>query len=155
VLKDYFFRSQRGVMKIVHCKLCHAPMCRRCKKGALCDRCFQQLHQIRNENIRQRIIEKILLKNRRTKQIGASCIDVLFPGCGMLYQATGAPAAALLFMTLAASGYGALYALHSMPMACPFSTVKNAVVFAEMTLPLFNVAFAARAALKIFTSFRL
>ena len=155
LLTNYFFRSPRGVIKISHCKLCQTPMCRRCKKGALCDRCFQQLHQIRNENIRQRIIEKILHKNRRTKQICTSLMDVVFPGCGMLYQASGAPAAAFLFMTLAASVYGALYALHSIPMVCPFSAVKNVIVFAEMSLPLFNVAFAVRATLKIFTSFRI
>jgi tetratricopeptide (TPR) repeat protein len=155
VLSDYFSRSLRGVTKIFLCKLCQTPMCRHCKKGALCDRCFQQLHQIRNENIRQRIIEKILLKNRRTKQVGTSLLDVFFPGCGMLYQATGAPAAAILTMTLAASGYGALYVLHAIPLASPFGAINSVIVFAEMTVPLFNVAFAVRATRKIFTSFRL
>ena len=89
VLLDVFVWSGNKVQKIFLCKLCGAAMCRRCKRGVLCNDCYQALHQIRNENIRQRIIEKILLKNQRLKHCFSYGIDVIFPGCGMTYYATG------------------------------------------------------------------
>jgi hypothetical protein len=154
LLIDFFKWSTPGVVKIFRCKLCETAMCRRCKKGVICERCFEQLHQIRNENIRQRIIERILLKNRRIKGIGAALIDILFPGCGMLYRSNGFPAAALLLMIITASGYAFLLTIHSLPVAYPHWAVKEIVTGAYMTIPLLNAACAVRAALKIFKEFR-
>jgi tetratricopeptide (TPR) repeat protein len=154
LLLDFFKWSTPGVAKIFRCKLCDAAMCRKCKKGVICESCFGKLNQIRNENIRQRIIERILLKNRRTRRIGASLIDVLFPGSGMLYLSSGLPVVAGLIMAITASCYAFLLVFHAIPFAYPYWTVKDVMTCAYLTIPLYNAVFAIRAARTIFKEFR-
>ncbi len=154
LLLDFFKWSTPGVVKIFRCKLCETAMCRHCKKGVICEQCFEQLHQIRNENIRQRIIERILLKNRRINKIGSSLIDVLVPGAGMLYKSSGFPTAALLLMTVAASGYAFLLTIQSLPVNYPFWVLKDVMTFTYLTIPLYNAVFAVRAVRTIIKEFR-
>jgi tetratricopeptide (TPR) repeat protein len=154
LLIDFFVWSIPRAAKIFQCKLCEAAMCRKCKKGVICEHCFDQLHQIRNENIRQRIIERILLQNRRMQNIGALCIDVLFPGGGMLYKSTKAPVVPLLLMGIAALGYACLIMPRETAIAYPFWVIKDFMNFAYLTIPLYNVGFAVRAVVKIVKEFK-
>jgi hypothetical protein len=149
LMADFFIWGNARVAKIFQCKLCRAPMCRQCKKGVICELCFEQLHQIRNENIRQRIIEKILLKKKKSERLRASLLDVLFPGGGMLLRASGVPAAAILVMAIAASGYGAISVLSSIPLTYPYLLMRDIVAFAWVAAPMLNLGFAVRAAIHI------
>jgi hypothetical protein len=153
LLVDFFMWSNTHIKKIFQCKLCQTPMCRQCKKGVICEQCFQQLHQIRNENIRERIIEKIFLKKKRMQRIISSLCDIVFPGSGMLYRSTAAPVAALLVMIVAASGYGALYVLFSITLAYPWGLAKDMIMFASVLIPLLNVGFAVRSAAHLYKEF--
>jgi hypothetical protein len=94
LILDTFVWSKDMVKKIYVCKLCQMPICRKCKRGGICQDCFNSTQHIRNENIRQRIMAKIQIRSRRFHVIIATILDMLFPGSGMLYA--GAP----LYQTL-------------------------------------------------------
>jgi len=144
-----FVWSSRSAVKIFLCKLCGASMCRQCKKGMVCVSCFQALQQIRNENIRQSIIERIILKNLRLRQWSAYCLDVIFPGCGMLYRRGDSAMIALFFIMLTSAGYATLLSLHGIGFAYPCQASRDLLPPLYYTLPLYNVAFAVRAFIKI------
>lgn len=94
MLLDAFVWSKDTVRKIYICKLCQTPICRKCKRGGICQDCFDSTQHIRNENIRQRIMAKIQFRSRRYHVIVATLLDAVFPGSGMLY------ATAPLYQTL-------------------------------------------------------
>ena len=144
-----FVWSGVGARKIFLCKLCGAAMCRQCKKGMICSDCFQAVQPIRNENIRQRIIEKIVLKNQKTALWVSYCLDIVFPGSGMLYKKGCNPAVALVFMGLTSGLIAALLTLPSLaPLcACPHFSGFNA--FMVIILGVYMAAFAVRASTAI------
>jgi tetratricopeptide (TPR) repeat protein len=90
------------------CKLCKAAMCRQCKRGLVCAECYESLQPIRNENIRQRIIDKIMQKSGRIRRYVSYWADALFPGCGMVYRANGTAVLGAAFMTMTACVYATL-----------------------------------------------
>lgn len=90
------------------CKLCGAAICRQCKRGLVCAECYESLQQIRNENIRQRIIEKIILKSKRLKRCISFWIDALFPGAGMVFYSRGKNISGAMLMLLTSLMYAAL-----------------------------------------------
>ncbi|HEX7509929.1 MAG TPA: hypothetical protein VF335_01405, partial [Chitinivibrionales bacterium] len=140
-----FVWTNANARRIFLCKLCGAAMCRRCKKGMICASCFYTVQPIRNENIRQRIIEKIILKNRKISLWTEYCSDVLFPGAGMLYKRGGALAAALTLLTCSSALYATAAMLATMtPLyACPDSrAIMTVFLFA---LALYVLLFAVRA----------
>ncbi len=85
MLFDALVWSKDTVRKIYICKLCQTPICRRCKRGGICQDCFNSTQHIRNESIRQRIMEKIQFRSRQFHAVVATFLDMIFPGCGMLY----------------------------------------------------------------------
>jgi tetratricopeptide (TPR) repeat protein len=59
--------SRNAVKKVFTCRLCQASICRQCKRGGICKRCFDATQHIRNENIRQRIMGKIQLRHHHLR----------------------------------------------------------------------------------------
>ena len=149
LLIDYMVLSNHGAAKIFLCKLCGAAMCRKCKKGMVCTACFQAIQQIRNENIRQRIIERIVVKNRRIKLIFAHCLDIVFPGCGMLYRDSGHAAAAWLYMTLTAMVYASFITLNAVSSSYPVGLARDLLLPLFFTMPLYTIVFAVKALVAI------
>jgi hypothetical protein len=148
ILIDRFVWSDKNVAKIFVCKLCGAAMCRKCKKGMVCVRCFNSVQPIRNENIRQRIIERILLKNRMMKNAGAYILDVVFPGCGMLYRYSGRAMPEFLLI-ITSMVYAILFTLCSISFVYPYMVAQDLLLPIYYTLPLYNVVFLARALFSI------
>jgi len=146
---DSLVLSNHGAVKIFLCKLCGAAMCRECKKGMVCSACFQAIQQIRNENIRQRIIERIVLKNRRIKLIFAHCLDVVFPGCGMLYRDSGHGAAAWLYMILTAMVYASFITLKAVSFSYPVELSRDLLLPLLYTMPLYTIVFGVKALIAI------
>ena len=111
----------------------------------ICASCFYTVQPIRNENIRQRIIEKIILKNRKIALWTAYCSDVLFPGAGMLYKRGGALVGALTLLTCSSALYAtaamltAMTPLYAGPDSCAMVTVFLCA------LALYVLLFAVRA----------
>jgi tetratricopeptide (TPR) repeat protein len=85
MLLDALVWSKDTVRRIYICKLCQTPICRKCKRGGICQDCFNSTQHIRNENIRQRIMAKIQFRSRQYHVIVATLLDAVFPGSGMLY----------------------------------------------------------------------
>jgi tetratricopeptide (TPR) repeat protein len=83
---DTLVWSKDTVRKIYVCKLCQTPICRKCKRGGICQDCFNSTQHIRNENIRQRIMAKIQFRSRRFHVLIATFLDMAVPGAGMLYS---------------------------------------------------------------------
>jgi hypothetical protein len=107
---DSLVWSRDTVRKIYTCKLCQTPICRKCKRGGICQDCFNSTQHIRNENIRQRIMAKLQFRSRRFHVVVATALDTLFPGAGMLYAA--APLYATLPVLVATSVvYGSYFVL--------------------------------------------
>jgi hypothetical protein len=104
---DTLVWSRDTVRKIYTCKLCQTPICRKCKRGGICQDCFNSTQHIRNENIRQRIMAKLQFRSRRYHVTVAAALDMLFPGTGMLYD--GAPLYATLPVLMASSVVYGLY----------------------------------------------
>ena len=97
--------SQITVKKVFTCRLCQASMCRQCKRGSICKRCFDATQHIRNENIRQRIMGKIQFRSRRFQSILAALFDMVFPGIGMMYASAPVLKSAF-FLLLTSLVYG-------------------------------------------------
>ena len=154
ILLDVFVWSGTRVQKIFLCKLCGMAMCRHCKRGVVCSDCYQALHQIRNENIRQRIIEKILLKNKRIKHCFSYGIDVIFPGCGMAYYATGGRGAGICFIGLTSVVYATLFSIYFPPITYPVWVAREIVLPLYIILPVYNLVFVFRAIIKSHNEFR-
>jgi tetratricopeptide (TPR) repeat protein len=148
VIFDVFAWSGNRVRKISLCKLCGLAMCRQCKRGVVCGNCYQALHQIRNENIRQRIIEKILLKNKRIKHCFSYCIDVVFPGCGMAYYATGSRFTGFCFIMVSSIVYATLFSIYFLPFSCPYWFTRGILVPLYFMVPVYNLIFFVRAIIK-------
>jgi len=118
LILDAFVWSRDTVRKIYNCKLCQTPICRKCKRGGICQDCFNSTQHIRNENIRQRIMAKIQFRSARFHGIVAAALDALFPGSGMLYA--GSSAYRLIPLLLASSiVYGTYFALASPSLVYP------------------------------------
>lgn len=86
LVMDFLIWSKDVVKKVSSCKLCQTPVCRKCKRGSICRDCFSATQQIRNEQIRQRIMGKIQTKAVRTHTLTALVLDILFPGTGMVFR---------------------------------------------------------------------
>jgi tetratricopeptide (TPR) repeat protein len=76
--------SKDMVKKVSACKVCQKPVCRKCKRGSICSSCFKATQSIRNEQIRQRIMEKIQLRAIRSHTLRAIVLDLFFPGAGFV-----------------------------------------------------------------------
>jgi hypothetical protein len=83
---DFSVWSKTVIKKVSSCKLCQTPVCRKCKRGNICRDCFNATQQIRNEQIRQRIMGKIQVKAVRFRSIIAWVLDVGFPGSGFVFR---------------------------------------------------------------------
>jgi tetratricopeptide (TPR) repeat protein len=130
MILDTFVWSKDMVRKIYVCKLCQTPICRKCKRGGICQDCFNSTQHIRNENIRQRIMGKIQLRSRRFHVIIATFLDMLFPGSGMLYSS--APLYRTLPVLVATSVvYGSYLTLLQPSLHYP------ACLFHSIVMPLF------------------
>jgi hypothetical protein len=154
ILLDVFVWSGDRVQKIFLCKLCGAAMCRQCKRGVVCSDCYEVLHQIRNENIRQHIIEKILVRNKRIKHCFSYGLDVVFPGCGMAYYAVDSRLPGFCFITLTSVVYATLFSIHFLSYTYPFWIAREIVLPLYMILPVYNLIFAFRAIIKSRNEFR-
>jgi tetratricopeptide (TPR) repeat protein len=154
VLFEVFVRSGNRIRNIALCKLCGLAMCRKCKRGVVCGSCYQALHQIRNENIRQRIIEKILVRNKRIKQCFSYFIDVVFPGCGMAYSATGSRFTGFCFITASSIVYATLFSIHFSAFSYPFWFAREIVTPLYFIVPVYNLIFFFRAIIKSRNEFR-
>jgi tetratricopeptide (TPR) repeat protein len=150
ILIDAFAWSGNRVQKIFLCKLCGCAMCRHCKRGVVCENCYQSLQQIRNENIRQRIIEKILVRNKHIKNCISYCIDVVFPGCGMVNRGFSG----YFYIALTSIVYATMFSAYSPAFTYPSWFEREFVVPLYCIMPLYNVVFAFRAILKSFKEFR-
>ena len=76
--------SKDMVRRVASCKVCQKPVCRKCKRGSICSSCFKATQSIRNEQIRQRIMEKIQLRAIRFQMVRAMVLDLFFPGAGFV-----------------------------------------------------------------------
>jgi tetratricopeptide (TPR) repeat protein len=99
--------SKDLVRRVASCKVCQKPVCRKCKRGSICSSCFKATQNIRNEQIRQRIMEKIQFRAVRVQSFKAIVLDLVFPGAGLVYN--GAPLYQTLPLLLATSMVYALF----------------------------------------------
>jgi tetratricopeptide (TPR) repeat protein len=131
------------------CRLCGVSMCRKCKKGMICLKCFNAVNQIRNESIRQRIIEKILLKNRLVKNIKANIIDIIFPGCGMLYRNHDKTMHGLVLLVVSSALYPLFLTMVSVSKSYSYMAIEDIMRPIIIVLPLYSVFFLIRALVNI------
>lgn len=69
-----------------YCKLCGNPMCRKCRDGAICNTCSHATESSHNENIKNRIRQKIIAERRRKHKLKALILNLIFPGSGTIYN---------------------------------------------------------------------
>lgn len=154
VIFDVFVWSGSRVQKNFLCKLCGMAMCRQCKRGLVCGDCYFALHQIRNENIRQRILEKILVKNRRIQRCLSYGLDVIFPGCGMACFATGGRISGICFIAMTSIVYATLFSVHFLPCTYPVWVAREILLPLYILVPAYNLVFVIRAIIKTRNEFR-
>jgi tetratricopeptide (TPR) repeat protein len=147
MLLDTLVWSKDTVRKIYTCKLCQTPICRKCKRGGVCQDCFNSTQHIRNENIRQRIMSKIQFRSRRYHIVIATVLDIVFPGSGLLY------ASAPLFLTLpilvlTSAVYGLYLAILAPSLVYPAWLLRSATIPVLCGCLLYNAVFIGRALVK-------
>jgi hypothetical protein len=98
------------VKKVLTCELCGAPACKKCIRGPYCPTCYEALRTVKGEQKRQAEKIRLRVRKRRRESWTACILDVLFPGCGMLYEGSVQRRLAPLFVCVTAGLYG-LYAL--------------------------------------------
>jgi hypothetical protein len=153
IVLDAFVWSRDIVGRIYVCKLCQKPICRKCKRGGICQDCFNSTQHIRNENIRQRIMAKIQIRSRRFHVIVVVILDTLFPGSGMLYA--GMPLYRTLPVLIAtAVVYGSYLTLLQPSLTYPAWLFHAAVTPLLAVCGMYNVFFMARAAVQLFGELR-
>ncbi len=139
--------SKDLIKKVSSCKLCQAPVCRKCKRGSICRTCFDATEHIRNEQIRQRIMTKIQVRSRRSHAIAAILLNLVFPGVGTVYR--GAPAYQSLPLLLATSMvYATLVSLVTATFEYPAWAVHGLFVPLYAVLFSYSAVFAVRAIVK-------
>ena len=147
LLFDSLVWSKAVVKKVTACKLCQAIVCRKCKRGVICRTCFSATQQIRNEQIRQRIMGKIQFKTLRFRSLMTIFLDMVFPGAGMAYR--GAPLTqSLLFIAATSVVYATYVSLFRATFDFPAWTVQGLITQAYMVLVLYNIFFVVQGFIK-------
>lgn len=147
MLSDSLVWSKAVVKKVTACKLCQAIVCRKCKKGLICRTCFNATQQIRNEQIRQRIMGKIQFKTQRFRSLMTIFLDMVFPGAGMVYR--GAPLYQSLLLIAATSIVYATYAsLYRASFDFPAWAVQGLIMQAYIVPALYTIFFVIQGFIK-------
>jgi tetratricopeptide (TPR) repeat protein len=140
--------SKNAVKKVTACKLCQAIICRKCKRGSICRTCFSATQQIRNEQIRQRIMRKIQFKTLRLRFLQTTILDMVFPGAGMIFRS--APVyQSLLSIALTSMVYATYISLFRAAFDFPAWTAQGLVMQGCAVLALYNIFFVVRGFIKI------
>jgi hypothetical protein len=82
------------------------------------------------------------------KNAGAYILDVVFPGCGMLYRYSGRVMPEFLLI-ITSMVYAILFTLSSISFVYPYIVVQGLLLPIYYILPLYNVVFLARALFNI------
>jgi tetratricopeptide (TPR) repeat protein len=147
LFSDFLVWSKDVVKKVTACKLCQSIICRKCKRGGICRTCFSAIQQIRNEQIRQRIMGRIQSRTLRNRSLVAIFLDMVFPGSGMVYR--GAPAYQSLLLIAATSLVYATYvSLFRLALDFPAWTVQGLVTPLCVILVLYNIYFVVQGCIK-------
>ncbi len=145
IVSDMTVWSRDVVKKIYSCKLCQTPICRKCKRGGICQDCFNSTQHIRNESIRQRIMSKIQFKSVRLSSLRALILDVVFPGAGMV-QRNSTMWLSIPILLLTSIVYG-IYSFILFPAIVFPSWLLHGVILPFFVLcVLYNAFFIGRAA---------
>jgi tetratricopeptide (TPR) repeat protein len=151
---DTLIWSKDTVRKIYVCKLCQTPICRKCKRGGICQDCFNSTQHIRNENIRQRIMAKIQFRSRRFHVLIATFLDMAVPGAGMLYSNTS------LYWTLpvlivTAVVYGSYLIVLYPSTTCPAWLMHSLVMPGLAVCIAYNAFFIVRTLIQVIRELKL
>jgi len=143
IVADITVWSRDAVKKVYSCKLCQAPICRKCKRGSICQTCFNATQHIRNESIRQRIMAKIQFKNRRIASAAGLALDVLFPGAGMVFR--NKPLwLSIPFLCITAIVYGTYISIFSPSIVYPSWLLHGVLLPCFIACVLYNAFFIGR-----------
>jgi hypothetical protein len=145
LLAQFFVWSGDKPKQLFLCKLCGAAMCRQCKRGLVCAECYESLQPIRNENIRQRIIDKIMQKSGRIRRCVSFWADALFPGCGVVYRASGMVFWGAAVMTVTACVYATLPLFSCLTDTFPLWLPPGLKTFFYAAAPVYCAIFFIRA----------
>jgi len=136
--------SKDMVKRVASCKVCQKPVCRKCKRGSICNACFTATQNIRNEQIRQRIMEKIQRKAVQIKAATGILLNVVFPGAGFVYQ--GAPAyQSLPLLCVTSMAYSLLLSLFHATFEYPEWAMRTFTVPLYAVIGVYAGIFAVRA----------
>jgi hypothetical protein len=147
ILSDSLVWSKAVVKKVTACKLCQAIVCRKCKRGVICRTCFSATQQIRNEQIRQRIMGKIQFKTQRFRSLMTIFLDMVFPGAGMIYRGASLYQS-LPFIAATSVVYATYVSLFRATFDFPAWTVQGLLTLAYMVLALYNIFFLIQGFIK-------
>ncbi|HUI92657.1 MAG TPA: hypothetical protein VLX68_10455 [Chitinivibrionales bacterium] len=149
LMMDSLVWSKAVVKKVTACKLCQSIVCRKCKRGVICKTCFNATQQIRNEQIRQRIMSKIQSRTVRFRTFTAIFLNMFFPGSGLVYR--GAPLYQSLSLVATTSIIYATYiALFRATFNFPTWTVQGLIAQAYLVLAVYNIFFFGQGLVKGF-----
>jgi tetratricopeptide (TPR) repeat protein len=151
---DTLVWSRDTVRKIYVCKLCQTPICRKCKRGGICQDCFNTTQHIRNENIRQRIMAKIQFRSRRFHVLIATFLDMAVPGAGMLYS-NASVYWTLPVLILTAIVYGSYLTVLYPSTTCPAWLMSSIVMPGLAVCIAYNIFFMVRTVTQVVRELKL
>ncbi len=123
------------------CKLCGNPMCRKCRDGAICNTCSHSTESSHNENVKNRIRQKIIANRRRKHKLKALILNLLFPGTGTLYNRDNLRISGILLMAITSLFYATYFMVATIKMAYPAELMDKMFLILLLGPAIYNMFF--------------
>jgi len=137
-------KSRTKVRTYFVCRICGRLLCRKCRKGTLCEACNRACLATQNNaatmyNMQKACQDKSLLYKNITKY----ALGMAVPGAGRLYKGEQTTRRPALVMLISCAVYAAYYCAFTFSTNYPSVTVINPVYFVSMFL-IYNITAAIK-----------
>jgi len=148
IILDFSVWSKERVQKVTYCKVCQRTICRKCKKGSICSNCFKLLQSIRNDQIRERIMAKIINKKQKEHFIFSNILNIIYPGTQKIYLEGKFKGSIVIFL-LTSFIYSFYFIIFKQDFFAPYFTIDSLLKPILFIMILYNIFFLIFNSIKI------